>query len=271
MRQILHVLFLCHTAFLFAQNSASLPAGARGAGMANASVTFTDIYSAFSNQAGLADLQQLTATAFVEQRFLIKELQTVSAAAALPTSSGTFGVTLHHFGFEGFNEQKFGVAYARRLLDGLSIGTQIVLLHTSIPEYGNKMNLTFELGMLTQLLPKLQLGVHVYSPMQIELANGENLPTIFKIGLAYLPSEKLTCNMEVEKDIAFSARTKFGLEYQVAEQVQLRTGVATNPTTLALGVGYRLQNGLALDIATSYHQWLGFTPTVGFLYQFKKR
>ncbi|MFN7119630.1 MAG: hypothetical protein ACK4TA_22730 [Saprospiraceae bacterium] len=271
MKQILHLLFIFNTLYSFAQNSAALSAGARGAGMANASVTLTDIHSIFSNQAGLAHLSQFTTTAFAEQRFLVKELQTVSAAAALPTPSGTFGVTVHHFGFEGFNEQKFGVAYARRLLDGLSIGAQFLLLNTSIPEYGNKMNVTFELGMLTQLLPQLQLGAHVYSPVQIELANGENLPTIFKIGLAYLPSEKLTCNLEVEKDIAFPARTKFGIEYQVVEQVQLRTGIATNPTTLAFGAGYRLNNGLALDVASSYHQLLGFTPTVGFLYVFKKK
>lgn len=268
MKQFLYILLLFNTLSVFSQNSATIPAGARGAGMANASVTFTDIYSAFSNQAGLANLQQLTVAAFAEQRFLLKELQTISAAAALPTPSGTFALTLHHFGFEGFNEQKFGIAYGRKLLDGLSIGAQVLLLNTSIPEYGNKLNVTFELGMITQLLPKLQLGAHVYSPMQLELANGENLPTIFKIGLAYLPSEKLVCTGELEKDIAFPARVKFGIDYQVVEQVHIRTGIATNPTTLAFGAGYRLQKGLAVDIATSYHQTLGFTPTAGFLYQF---
>lgn len=271
MKQILHFLFIFSTLSIAAQNSSAVAAGARGAGMANASVTFTDIYSAFSNQAGLAQVQHVTATAFAEQRFLVKELQLVSAAAALPTSSGTFGATVYHFGFEGFNEQRFGIAYARQLFDELSIGTQIVLLNTSIPEYGSKMNLTFELGMMTTLLPQLQLGVHVYSPLQIERANGENLPTILKMGLAYLPSEKLTCIAEVEKDIAFPARTKFGLEYQVVEQVSLRTGVATNPTTLAFGAGYRLNNGLALDVASSYHQLLGFTPTLGFSYSFTKK
>lgn len=255
---------------VLAQNSATIPAGARGAGMANASVTFTDISSAFSNQAGLAYLEQFTATAFAERRFFLSELQTISAAAALPTQSGTFGLTINQFGFEGFNEQKLGVAYARKLSDGLSLGAQVVLLNTSIPEYGNKMNVTFELGVLSQLLPKLQLGVHVYSPVQLELANGENLPTIFKIGIGYLPSEKLTCTAEVEKDIAYTARAKFGIEYKAADQIFIRTGIATNPTTLAFGAGYRLSNGLALDIASAYHQTLGFSPTVGFSYAFNK-
>lgn len=269
MKQILHLALFLSTVTVLAQNSVTIPAGTRGTGMANASVTFTDIYSAFSNQAGLAYLEQSTATAFAERRFLLSELQTISAAVALPTRSGTFGLTLNHFGFEAFNEQKLGIAYARKLMDGLSLGAQVLLLNTSIPEYGNKMNVTFELGILTQLLPKLHLGVHVYSPMQLELANGENLPTIFKIGLGYLPSEKLTCTAEVEKDIAYTARAKFGIEYKAAEQLAVRTGIATNPTTISFGAGYRLDNGLALDIASSYHQILGFSPSVGFSYQFK--
>lgn len=270
MKQIFHILFIFSTLSIHAQNSVPSIAGARGAGMANASVTFSDIHSAFSNQAGLANLEHFSVVAFAEQRFLLNELQTVSAAAAYPTASGTFGLTLQHFGFEGFNEQKIGLAYARKLLDGLSLGAQVLLLNTQIPEYGSKANITFELGIITQLLPKLQLGAHVYSPMQVELANGENLPTVFKLGLAYLPSEKLLCTAEVEKDIDYPARVKFGVEYQVVEQVHLRTGVATNPTTLAFGVGYKVSN-LILDIASSYHQTLGFTPTVGFVYLFKKK
>lgn len=270
MKHFLHIVIIFNALSVVAQNSATIPAGARGAGMANASATFTDIYSAFSNQAGLAYLDQLTATAFAERRFLLSDLQSISAAVALPTRSGTFALTLNHFGFEAFNEQKFGLGYARKLMDGLSLGAQVLVLNTSIPGYGNKMNVTLELGVLSQLLPKLQLGVHVYSPMQLELADGENLPTIFKIGIGYLPSEKLTCTAEVEKDIAYPARTKFGIEYEAVEQLSIRTGIATNPTTIAFGAGYQLNNGLALDITSSYHQTLGFTPTVGFSYQFKK-
>ena len=270
MKSFLHLLLLCSAWSGFAQNSVTLPAGARGAGMANASIAFTDIYSAFSNPAGLAYLDQSTATAFAERRFFLSELQTIAAAVALPTRSGTFALTVQHFGFEAFNEHQLGIAYARKLMDGFSLGAQVLLLNTSIPEYGNQLNVTFALGILSQLLPKLQLGVHVYSPMQLELVEGENLPTVFRIGLGYVPTDKLTCTAEVEKDIAYPARTKFGIEYKAAEQLAIRTGIATNPTTFAFGAGYRLPNGLSLDIASSYHQTLGFSPTVGFSYAFKK-
>ncbi|MBK7871497.1 MAG: hypothetical protein IPJ74_12885 [Saprospiraceae bacterium] len=270
MKKILFILLIFNTLISIAQNGTPLTGGARGAAMGNASVAFTDINSAFSNQAGLANLQSLSFTALAEQRFFISELQTLSVAAALPTASGTFGLTINHFGFEGFNQQKIGVAYARKLLDELSIGAQILALNTRIPEYGSKASFTFELGFLMQVLPELRLGVHTYSPMQIELVEGENLPTVFKIGLAYLPSERVTCSAEVEKDIDFPARAKFGIEYQLVEQFNLRVGAATNPTNLAFGVGYGLKNGLIFDLASVYHQFLGFTPTVSVSFQRKK-
>jgi len=278
MKQILHctatgslflLLFFLQNP-VFAQSGTPHSAGARGAAMGNAAVTLTDINSAFANQAGLASLENLTATAFAEQRFLLSELQTVSAAVALPTTSGTFGLTLHHFGVEAWREQRFGLAYARSLTENMSIGAQVLLLHTSIPEYGSRTNLTFELGFQTQLLPELRLGAHAYSPMRVEIVPGEYLPTIVKLGLAYLPSERVMFSVEVEKDIDFPVRTKVGVAYQLIEQLELRTGVATNPTNVAFGLGYQFKNGLSFDLASVYHQWLGFSPTASVIFQRKK-
>ncbi len=271
MKPFLILLLLLSVVFIGqAQNGTPATAGARGAAMGNASVAFKDINSAFSNQAGLAHLSDLAFIAVAEQRFFITELQTISAAAVLPTNSGTFGLTLNYFGFEAFNQQKIGLAYARKLFDGVSIGGQVLALQTRIPEYGSATNVSFELGILTQLVPTLQLGVHLYSPVRIEITPGENLPTVFKLGLAYLPSERVTCAAEVEKDIDFPARAKFGIEYQIVEQLHLRTGIATNPVNLAFGVGYGFDNGLLFDIASVYHQILGFTPTVTIAFQRKK-
>ncbi len=269
MRLIFIGLFCLINWKLVGQNGILMSAGARGAAMGNASVTFYDINSAFSNQAGLANLEQWSATATVEQRFLVAELQSAAVAAAVPMASGTFALTLHHFGVEAFQQQKFGLAYARRLMKGLSAGAQITALHTSIPEYGNRTTLSFEIGLLTELLPQLQLGMHLANPVRVELVERENLPTVLRLGLAYLPSERLTCTAEVEKDIDFMARMRFGIEYQLVEQLALRTGITTGPTQLAFGVGYAFRGGLSLDVASVYHQWLGFMPVASVSFQRK--
>ena len=239
--------------------------------MGNTGIGFKDIYSAFSNQAGLAYLPAFSAAIAAEQRFLVSDIQSFSAAAALPTSSGTFGLTLNYYGFEDFNEQRVGLAYARKLFDKLSIGAQFLYLGTRIPEYGNKASFTFEAGLLMEIIKGLSLGVHVYSPARISLLEDENLPTRLGLGLVYQPSSKVLINVEVEKDIDYKIRLKSGVEYQIVDPLYLRVGVATEPTLVSFGLGVQLKNSVYIDFASSYHQVLGFTPAVGISYRGKSK
>lgn len=249
---------------LAAQNGAPPAAGSRGVAMGYTGLTFTDINSIFSNQAGLAQLEKPAVAAFGEQRFLLSEIRSFSLGAALPVgTSGSFGLTLNYFGFEQYNEQRIGLAYGRKLLDKLSIGAQFLMLNTRIPEYGNKAAFTFEAGLQAELLPRFTLGVHLFSPARVKVAAEESLPTILKMGFSYLPSDKLSLLAEVEKDIDYPARARFGVEYRIIEPLFLRLGTATQPTMLSFGLGYALPNGIGIDIASTYHQVLGFTPAAG--------
>jgi len=254
-----------------AQNGVPPSGGARSAGMGFTGVTYTDVNSLFTNQAGLGRLNSFATTAFAEQRFFLSELQGISAGAALPTNSGTFGLTINYFGFEDYNEQRAGLAYGRKLSDKLSLGAQVLMLNTRIPEYGNKANITFEAGLLADLLPQLSLGFHVYSPARIQLVEDEYLPSVFRLGLNYSPSDKLQILAEVEKDIDYPVRTKLGFEYAIVDAFRMRVGAATEPVNLSFGLGYRLENGLALDIASSYHEILGFTPSAGVSYAINRK
>jgi hypothetical protein len=256
---------------LAAQNGLPPSAGTRGLAMGQTGLTFSDINSIFSNQAGLAFLEGPSFLAFAEQRFLLEELQSFSFGAALPTSSGTFGLSINHFGFDAYNEQRLGLAYGRRLFGSLALGAQFLMLNTRIPEYGSKAVFTFELGALMELMPQLEFGVHLYSPARVEVSTEEYLPTVLRLGLRYFPSSSLNLLAEVEKDIDYPARIKMGAEYKAAEPLALRFGVATQPVALSFGIGYRLANGLGLDIASSYHQLLGFTPAAGLNYAINKK
>lgn len=255
-------LALCGILPVIAQNGAPPLAGAKSAAMGGAGVALTDIHAAFSNQAGLAFLPETSVLAAAERRFLLEDLQTFSLAAAYPAGrSGTFGVTLHYFGFEVYNEKRIGLIYARSLIeDRLAIGAQFLFLNTQIQEYGSKGNVTFELGLTSKVNSQVSIGVHVFSPARVELVNQEFLPTVFNIGVGYMPSEKVTFLLEAEKDIDYPIRARAGLEYFVVKQLAIRIGAATNPTLLSFGVGLQLESGLGIDLSTYYHQWLGFTP-----------
>ncbi|MEO8088221.1 MAG: hypothetical protein ABI763_15480, partial [Bacteroidota bacterium] len=87
---------------------------------------------------------------------------------------------------------------------------------------------------------------------------------------SYRFSEKLSWSIEEEKDIDQNAVFKSGLEYHVVDALYLRGGLATNPTLFSFGFGLKIGN-LMLDIASTYHQVLGFSPAISLTYRFAKK
>lgn len=235
--------------------------------MGNTSVAFQDINSAFSNPAGLATLPGWSATALAEQRFLIPEIRSVAAAGAIDTRAGVFGLHLHYFGFEAYNEQRLGLLYARRLFEHLYAGAALDLLNTRIPDYGSQFNLTGGIGLQAMLTDPLWLGVHLFNPFRIQRNNGEYYPTLLKAGFSYRASTKLLLSGEAEKDIDFPLRWKGGAEYQSTERLAIRVGFSTQPIQTTAGAGLSWPNGLKFDFAFQWHQLLGWTPAFSVVYQ----
>ena len=234
--------------------------------MGGTGLTFTDLNSAFRNQAGLAFVENLSGMVVGERRFMNSPVNALSAAAAYPSEFGTFALTLNYFGIDAFNEQKIGLAYARQLFDNLAIGVQFDYLNTQIQEYGSSGAITFEAGIYSKISNALSLAVHVYSPARIEWTEGENLPSIFAVGLAYQPSNKVVLTAEAEKDIDFDTRFRGGVEYLAIEKVWIRAGAATNPVNVSFGLGYAVSEQLRMDISSVYHQYLGITPGIAVVY-----
>ncbi|TVQ14173.1 MAG: hypothetical protein EA361_08240 [Bacteroidetes bacterium] len=247
------------------------PFGGRAAGMGNASVTLYDFWAISHNQAGLARLENMAAGVFFENRFLVEELSFGAGAFVLPTSSGVFGVSFTYFGFELYNETKVGVAYGREFGERFSTGIQLNYHNTGIGEdYGNKGNLTFELGIIFHISPELSIGAHIFNPTRAKIGDfaDERIPTIFKTGLAYEFSERVMVIAEAEKSVNLDPVFKVGIEYRISDPVYLRGGIGTNPMTNAFGFGLEVGN-LNIDLATSYHHILGYSPQISFVYHFK--
>lgn len=254
--------------FLFtdvsAQNAFSTAAGAKGIGAGNANLTYTDIHSGFNNQAGLAYLDGFSGVAYTENRFLLKELQLAAISIAKPTNSGTWGMMLQYFGFDEYNEQKVGVNYSRKLFDKFSIGAQFDFLNTQIKEYGNAAAITFEVGMQYEILEKLTTGIHLFNPIRASIGIQE-LPSILQIGLTYRPTGYIAISGSIEKDSTLPYNLRMGLEYQLLEKIQFRTGFNSNPNRLSFGLGYTV-NQIQLNVAASYHDVLGFSPALGVVF-----
>lgn len=262
-------------------NGANSPTGGRSAGLANASVCLSDFWSIQNNQAGLAAYNKIAGGFAYENNFLVKELGLKSGAFVLPVHFGSFGLSFQHFGYSSYSRSKLGLAYARKLGDSFSVGIQLDYLTTKIGEdYGSKNNLTFEIGILTNLTTDLVLGAHVFNPLNVKLEDefNERIPAIYKLGLAYSLTDELLITIESEKNMDFKPLVRGGVEYKLAKQASVRIGYSSVPaksgsenfsisSEMTFGFGLDLQR-FKLDFAASWHQTLGWSPTVSFIFNF---
>jgi hypothetical protein len=254
-----------------AASSGNLLLGARSAGMANASLTLTDLWSVHHNQAGLAELLKPVAGLSYENRFLVPELGSQGFAFAIPTLSGVLGTSVTRFGYKNYNETKIGLSFARKISTKASAGIQLNYHSTFIgDQHGQKGNVSFEAGARAEILPELFMGLHIFNPTRTRIAeyNDERMPTIIRVGFGYWYSEKVVVTLESEKDIDAENVVRAGLEYRVVKELFLRTGVSTNPLLTSFGIGLEL-NHFKVDLATSFHQKLGYSPQISLLHQFK--
>ncbi len=266
---IITIFFTCY-GWVFSAND-NYPFGGRSAGMANAAVTLYDFWAVSHNQAGLALEENIAAGVYYENRFGIEELGLGAGAFVLPTDAGVFGFNFTYFGYSLYNESKVGLAYARSFGDNLSTGLQLNYLSTRIAEdYGINHSFTFELGAIYQLIPDLYIGAHLFNPIKAKIGDydDERIPTIFRIGISYIFSERVIVILETEKDIYKPYNFKLGIEYQITDPVYIRGGIATDNNQNAFGVGLNPGN-FKIDIAASYHNVLGFSPQFSLVYLFQ--
>lgn len=246
--------------------------GARASAMGNTSVGSTDFWSIQNNQAGMALQNYLSAGIYYQNRFLLNELSTKSGAIVAPTKFGVLGLSFNQFGYNLYNENKFGLAYARAFSDRLRIGIQLDYQSTNVAEgYTSASFVTFELGIQSNITEKLCVGAYIYNPIRMEITAypGDLAPMIMRLGLAYQFTTEFRGMVDVEKDFETNASVRLGLEYVIQHKFFIRTGLSTNPGLFSMGVGIQLGR-LQFDIAASTHQTLGISSQIGLTFQLVK-
>lgn len=245
------------------------PPGARSAGMANAGLNYTDIWSIYHNQAGLGYIQGPTASIFYENKFLISNFAYAGFAGALPLGNGTIGVSYTNFGYSAYKEGKIGLAYGMKLSEKFAVGLQLNYhtLRIDADGYGNKGAVTADVGFRLQVSERVSLAAHISNPTRAKLNDfdDERIPSVIRLGGAYKISDDLLASGEVEKDIDMNPIFRAGIEYQPVDILFLRVGASSNPGLFAFGFGLNLE-AFKLDLSTTYHSVLGYSPQIALTY-----
>ena len=241
------------------------PVGARSLALSHASVSLSDVWAAFHNQAGLAKLNTVSTGFFYESRFGVDELSLVAGTLVFPVKPGNFGLSFFQFGKGTFKENKFGLAFSRSFTEKWSAGLQLDYFLQTFPENERAYGFaTFEGGVLFHPSESFTLGAHIFNPVLggIETPAGKTeMPVIFRVGGNYRFDEKLMVAFETEKDNQNPFLVKTGVEFLPVENFAIRLGVSGKPFKYTAGIGYRLGN-FSADAGFGYHGNLGFTPSV---------
>ncbi len=247
------------------------PLSVQYSGLEAYSKNFSDIFSATSNQASLAQLKTGGFGVYGEKKFLLDELNSYSVVAALPTSSGVFGMEGDYFGSAAFNENELGILYARKITSHVDIGAKFNYYTVRIPGYGSASAINFEAGMIFHITDKLHTGIHIYNPAGSKLGKygNEKLASVYRSGIGYEVSEMVFVSAEIVKQQNRQISVNAGLQYNLQKNVFIRTGISTLTNNSYAAVGLQLSFA-RIDLNAAYHPQLGFTPGLLLLFNLKK-
>jgi len=268
--------YICTTAFLFFliptgfSQSLRQPISAIYLGLASYSTQHQDVFSYLNNQAALAQIKNVTTGVYGEKRFFLSATSLYTAAVAVPTKDGNFGINVKYSGFKNFNENQIGLTYARSLGKKVDVGIQFNYYGYRVPAYNSANTFTVEAGAIIHLTDLLNMGLHIYNPIGGRFSNtNEKLTTAYTVGLGYDVSNNFFVGTEIVKEENFPVNVNTGIQYRFMKQFFARAGIASATSTGYAGVGISWKN-LRLDISGSYHPQLGLSPGLLLIMNFGK-
>lgn len=248
-----------------------LPMGGRSNSMANATVAISDPWAFHHNPGALAEIEKQTFGVSYENRFLLKELQSQGLIYVQPLKTGVLSVGAQLYGFNLYRTHRIGAGYSLKLSDKFSAGVQMNYQGIRLPDnYGSKNTVTAELGVLAKITEEWRIGASVFNLGRAKLSEyqDDRFTTLMRLGTSYTFSKKVLVTAEVEKNVDFPTRFKAGLDYELIDNFFFRAGFATQPIEISFGFGYKFKV-LQIDLGSSYHQVLGWSPHFSLTYQRK--
>lgn len=246
-------------------------AGSRGLAMGSCSVALNDFWSIQNNPAGMASWSGTSVGISYENRFLMKELGYCNLAGLLPRSVGTFGLSYSRFGFEDYNENKVGLAFARAFGKYLRVGLQLDYLAFKFSgDYANRRTATFELGLQSDITDALCLGVYIFNPINVKIKTetAQQVPAVFRLGLSYRITDDFLTTTEIEYSSDKHPDYRIGMEYLATKEFYIRLGVHTDPASVGVGVGYTL-NRVIIDASVTTNQHTGVSFQTSLIFNIK--
>src|SRR5688572_30806512 len=188
-----------------------------------------DVFSFLLNTASLARLKSSSVGIFSERRYLVEEMNSVTAVAAMVIPQGKFAVKMLHSGFNLFRQTQAGLAYARKLTRDVDAGIQFSYHGFQVAEYGSASGLSVGVGVVFHATEKLNTGIYINIPAGSRFGPGrqERWPAVYRFGVGYESSSAAFVFAEIIKEENLPVDVRIGIRYRCHPVLLVKAGVAT--------------------------------------------
>jgi len=244
------------------------PNNAAALSLGGASSTYFNAFAIENNTAVLAFTNnEISLNA--GNRFGLSEYSQAMLAGNIKSKLATIGFAYRISPFSDFTEQKAQLAVAKKLRNNVSAGVSVNYhrFTSTNAYYQNTALLTMNAGLYYQINKKLNTGFSLFNPNRtlIQKRSGERLAAQYRLGIDYTLAQNITLFSDFLQASEQQPDLNVGLELN-KEKYKMRGGFGLNQL-VALGFGWQ-SKALQLDVAASYHNRLGFSPSLNVAYAF---
>jgi hypothetical protein len=218
-----------------------------------------------SNPAYLSFKGQKEFGVSVYNRFMMKELNTMSIYAMIPNKAIDAGFLFSTYGYDEYRLLQGQASLAKKLSSCFSIGTNLTYLNeNSILEPESKSYLSADVGLYYRIN---ELFAAAFTTENL-LHTNSPFSAFYNVGILYrlLP----TCNVLIETGSDFRKYfdVKAGIDYEIADQFAVRAGFKTQPKIPSIGFAYT-GTRWKTEVAFLLHPVIGVSSAISIIYFFK--
>ena len=206
-------------------------------------------------------------------RYMVKELGTISASFRYPNDKLSTGVFISTFGYEEYRETMLRLAVGKKLSEhwALGVGFQYDFLQTVLLEH-TPARLSVDVGVFFMPVEKLSAGLLIKDLPSVKINRQSSDLECFRsfnieAGFQYEIINNTLIAFFIGTDQDYRVNGGIGVEYAFMEKFFLRGGLKISPILPTMGAGYVFR-AFRVDAAATYHSVLGVSLAAGLSYHF---
>lgn len=235
--------------------------GARATGLNGAFTSLSNnSLAVFYNPSGLGQLKFREISVYYSPSvFGINELSQAAFSYAEPLKFGTAGLGIKSFGFDLYKELNIFLSFGKVFQKKIFLGLNVNYFYLNIQNYNSASSIGIDFGTLAYVTDFLKWGFTAKNLTGSVIGDSkEKIPQIYRTGVTFQFIDDLILIAEFEKDVRYPLSIKSGFEFSATEQVDLRSGISTEPVSFTAGIGFAY-GIFQLDYTVNSHQDLGIS------------